>query len=88
MNTRQIRNATRWLHIVAGAMFGAFLYSPMGDVAWFGDRAQVGCDADFGGVWNLDVARPPTDGQVPGDLTNEFASPQVAELPLLQEPAF
>ncbi len=35
ISNKTLRNLLRVIHLVVAALIGAYLYSPLGDVAWF-----------------------------------------------------
>lgn len=42
MTGRTLRTLSRALHLVGSALIGAFVYSPLGDLAWFTALMQFG----------------------------------------------
>lgn len=43
ISNKTLRNLLRVIHLVVAVLIGAYLYSPLGDLAWFGNvvRASV-----------------------------------------------
>ena len=40
-SNKNLRNVLRVLHLVVGGLVIAYLYSPLGNVEWFGDLVRI-----------------------------------------------